>query len=246
MLDADDAWLPKRMEHLTTVGNSMGADFVADNVIKWDLVADREISVALDLPKPAQEISVVDFYENDHNFNFSNFSYALLKPILRRSFLEHKVIKYFENMRTGEDFVFYAEILLNNAKAILISNAYYLYSVPYTQNGKSPHTRSNYNFLEMVQASDALQERYKDQLDKRLEVSIAKRRNTVLQVHQANVARGYRGSKQLVRYFLYVGRKKPALVGSLFSRMLHEVPDTACSPRPGIRSTMSRDTLAPV
>jgi succinoglycan biosynthesis protein ExoO len=224
LLDADDAWLPERLERLTAVGQSTGADFVADNVILWDAIADRQVRIGLDLPKPVQEITTIDFFRNDHNFNFSNMSWALLKPLMRRSFIEAKNIYYHEELHQGQgdDFVLYANLLFNGAKAVVTSDAYYLYSLPTAPSGKSPHTRSKHNFHRILEAHDELAEKYKDRIDPALAAVMAERRNTVKLVHQANVAKQHRIAKEYLQYAVYVGTK-PDLVRGLFFRSLHKI-----------------------
>ncbi len=224
LLDADDAWLPERLERLTAVGRSANADFVADNVILWDAVADRKVRVGLDLATPVQEITTIDFFRNDHDFNFENFSWALLKPLMRRSFLESKTVYYHEDLHQGQgdDFVLYANLLFNGAKAVMISDAYYLYSMPVAPSGKSPHTRSKHNFQRILEAHDEIAEKYRDRIDPELAEVMAKRRNVVKLVHQANVAKQHRIAREYLQYALYVGTK-PDLVRGLFLRSLHKV-----------------------
>jgi succinoglycan biosynthesis protein ExoO len=224
LLDADDAWLPERLERLTAVGQSTGADFVADNVILWDAIADRQVRIGLDLPKPVNEITTIEFFRNDHNFNFSNMSWALLKPLMRRSFIEAKNIYYHEELHQGQgdDFVLYANLLFNGAKAVVTSDAYYLYSLPTAPSGKSPHTRSKHNFHRILEAHDELAEKYKDRIDPELAKVMTERRNVVKLVHQANVAKQHRIAKEYLQYALYVGTK-PDLVRGLFFRSLHKV-----------------------
>ena len=47
-----------------------------------------------------------------------------------------------KDMKIGEDFTFYIESLFNGAKLILINEAYYIYSMPSSPSGRSPHSRS--------------------------------------------------------------------------------------------------------
>ena len=220
LLDADDAWLPERLERLVAVGEAQSADFVADNIIEWDLFADKQVRLAITDLKPVQEIKTVDLFEHDHDFSFKLFSWGLLKPILRRSFLNGKQIRYVPTLRSAEDFTLYAEVLFNGAKAFLISAAYYVYSMPVPPSGKSRFTRSKHNFWPVVAMSDTLAEKYKDRIDPRLAAAMARRRKTWVLVQQANEARELRKSKRLAQYALYVGTK-PDLVRALFQNVLN-------------------------
>jgi len=223
LLDADDAWLPERLERLLAVGESGAADFVADNIVLWDLVAGKQVRVAIDDLEPAQQITATDLFEHDHDFEFRIFSWGLLKPILRKSFLDSKGLRYEQTMRSGEDFTLYAEMLLSGAKAFLISDAYYLYSLPSAPSGRSPHSRSKHDFSVVIAMSDVLREKYKDRIDARLAAAMARRRKTWTLIHEANVARGYRRSN-LAQYAWYVGTK-PDLVRALFGRVLGRAQD---------------------
>lgn len=224
LLDADDAWLPERLERLVPLGELEAADFVADNLVLWDLAEGRQVRLAIDGLPPVKEITALDLFQNEHDFNFRAFSWGLLKPILRRSFLLDKAVRYEERLRTGEDFPFYGEMLLNGAKALLTSDAYYLYSMPAAPSGELQHSRSNHNFEAMVKMCDVLQEKYKDRIDARLAAAMSNRRKTLELIHQANIARDYRRSNRLARYAWYVGTK-PDLVRALLFRVLDRMQE---------------------
>jgi len=40
LLDSDDAWKPGRLKRLSEVAGATSADFVADNLVMWDAVAE--------------------------------------------------------------------------------------------------------------------------------------------------------------------------------------------------------------
>jgi succinoglycan biosynthesis protein ExoO len=88
LLDSDDAWKPGRLERLSEVANATSADFVADNLVMWDLVADTQFKpFYYDLPEEQRQITLIDMFEADDNFNFSKTSFALMKPVYRREFI---------------------------------------------------------------------------------------------------------------------------------------------------------------
>ncbi|HEY1862721.1 MAG TPA: glycosyltransferase family 2 protein [Roseiarcus sp.] len=124
LLDSDDAWRPGRLKRLAGVANATSADFVADNLVMWDAVADKQIKPAyFELPERQKEITLLDMFRADDNFNFSKPSFALMKPIFRPKFLAEHKLEYNESMKVGEDFVLYVESLFNGAKIILIDEA---------------------------------------------------------------------------------------------------------------------------
>src|ERR1700721_716720 len=143
LLDADDAWKPGRLKRLSEVAGATSADFVADDLVMGDAVADGQFKPSyFELPEPQKQISLVDMFRADDNFNFSKASFTLMKPIFRRKFLTDHKLEYNEDMKVGEDFTFYIESLFNGAKVILINEAYYIYTMPSPPAGRPPHSRS--------------------------------------------------------------------------------------------------------
>src|SRR5271154_5885313 len=139
LLDSDDAWKPGRLKRLSEVASATSADFVADNLVVWDAVADAEFKPSYyELPEPQKQITLLDLFRADDNFNFSNATFSLMKPICRREFLVDHKLEYNETLKVGEDFVFFAESLFNKAKIVLIEEAFYIYSMPSGPSGRSP------------------------------------------------------------------------------------------------------------
>nr|MDP9128376.1 glycosyltransferase [Pseudomonadota bacterium] len=108
ILDADDFFLPGRIKGL--VYFAAEADLIADDL--WqapeDQVGDRRRLLGESLAGPRK----VGFKE----FVLSNISdprrqrgeLGFIKPLMRRSFLDDKAIRYQEHMRLGEDYELYA------------------------------------------------------------------------------------------------------------------------------------------
>ena len=218
LLDADDAWKPGRLEHLSEVARETSADFVADNLVMWDPVADAQFKPAyFELPEPQRQITLVDMFSADDNFDFSKASFTLMKPIFRRQFLAEHKLEYNESMKIGEDFTFYVESLFNGAKLILINEAYYIYSMPSSLSGRSPHSRSVQDVSKLSGLSDLMSQKYGDRIDARLQRAMDDFRRTMTLLHQSNVARTYRWSGQYAQYFAYLAAR-PELLRRLVSR----------------------------
>ena len=166
LLDADDAWKPGRLHRLSEVASATSADFVADNLVMWDAVPDRQFKSAYyQLSEPPKLITLLDVFRADDNFNFSKASFALMKPILRRKFLVEHKLEYNESMKVGEDFFFLTESLFNGAKVILIGEAYYIYSMPSAPSGRSPHSRTVYESSKLSNEAERLRQKYGDRID---------------------------------------------------------------------------------
>ena len=218
LLDADDAWNPGRLKRLSEVASATSADFVADDLVMWDAVADAQFKPSyFELPEPQKQITLVDMFSADDNFNFSKASFTLMKPIFRRKFLTEHKLEYNEDMKVGEDFTFYIENLFNGAKVILINEAYYIYSMPSAPSGRSPHSRSIQDVSKLPGVSDLMSEKYADRIDPTLKRAMDDFRKTFTLLHQSNVARTYRWSGQYAQYLAYLAAR-PELTRRLVFR----------------------------
>ena len=218
LLDADDAWKPDRLKRLSEVASATSADFVADNLVMWDPVVDAPYKPAyFELLEPQKQITLLDVFRADDNFYFSKASFTLMKPICRRKFLADHKLEYNESMKVGEDFFLLAESLFNGAKIILIEEAYYIYSMPSSPSGRSPHSRSVQDVSKLPGLSDLMSQKYGDRIDARLQRAMDDFRKTMTLLHQSNVARTYRWSGQYAQYVAYLAAR-PELARRLFSR----------------------------
>ena len=218
LLDADDAWKPGRLERLSEVASATSADFVADNLVMWDPVAQAQFKPTyFELPESQKQITLLDMFRADDNFNFSKASFTLMKPIFRRKFLAEHKLAYNESMKVGEDFNFYVEGLFNGAKLILIDEAYYIYSMPSSPSGRSPHSRSIQDISKLPDLSDLMTQKYGDRIDATLRRAMDDFRKTFTLLHQSDVARTYRRSGQYAQYITYLAAR-PELTRRLVCR----------------------------
>jgi succinoglycan biosynthesis protein ExoO len=218
LLDSDDAWKPGRLKRLSEVASATSADFVADNLVMWDPVADAQFKPSyFEVPESQKQITLVDMFSADDNFDFSKASFTLMKPIFSRKFLAEHKLQYNESMKVGEDFTFYVESLFNGAKLILINEAYYIYSMPSSPSGRSPHSRSVQDVSKLSGLSDLMSQKYGDRIDPTLKSAMDDFRKTMTLLHQSNVARTYRWSGQYAQYFAYLAAR-PELARRLLSR----------------------------
>jgi hypothetical protein len=218
LLDSDDAWKPGRLKRLSEVASATSADFVADNLVMWDAVADAQVKpFYYELPEPQKQITLLDMFLADDNFNFSKQSYALMKPILKRSFLTDNNIEYNENMKLGEDFTLLAESLFNGAKIIMIEESYYIYSMPHSPSGRSPNSRSVYRAGGLTELSGMIERKYPDRIDTVLKRAMRNYGQTMMLLHDSDVAREYRWKRKYTKYVAYLVAR-PELTRRLFFR----------------------------
>jgi succinoglycan biosynthesis protein ExoO len=215
ILDADDAWKPRRIEALTELGNETGADYVADNQVYYDAALETESKIGFVPRWPYKKISLEDVFENDL-IGVSEFTYSVLKPFIRKSFLKSKNIKYDENLRCGEDFVMTCEVLINGGVSVLTSEPLYIYTTRTgTLSGKSsPHSKTVHKFDVVIRASQEFMERHRGEVGPRLWAAHKRRQKQLLRLHLANQAREIRRDGRYGAYALFVA-SQPELVSWL-------------------------------
>jgi succinoglycan biosynthesis protein ExoO len=124
-LDADDVWLPERLERMLAVAD--GEDMVSDDQLIFLMSSDhRGRSKALSLLSShgltittPHRLKPLKFVEHD---------LGLLKPLMRRSFLTERELRYDADLKIGADFFLYLGFLLAGARWLQLPNGYYLYS----------------------------------------------------------------------------------------------------------------------
>jgi succinoglycan biosynthesis protein ExoO len=136
IIDADDAFAPGRLREMLTAAEERQLDFVFDQLVLYDAGARQETGLA-----PA----TIDQAHLDLRSLIRSerpgpvFRLGFLKPLIRRSFLESRDLRYREDVRLAEDFMLYAEALLKGARCELIATPGYVYT---TQVGQSSGDRS--------------------------------------------------------------------------------------------------------
>jgi succinoglycan biosynthesis protein ExoO len=124
LLDADDEWLPRRLERMLADGGE--ADVISDDVyiVRGSLVKPQEAVLWSLLQQQGltatgrRRISTLDLVE---------YSLALLKPIIKRAFIERHGLSYEPTLRIAQDFHLYFEILAAGARWVQLPQGYYLY-----------------------------------------------------------------------------------------------------------------------
>ena len=128
VLDADDTFLPMRLEMLLAAGAEFAADAVADNLIVMPLRPDAQPSLAFPSVRMRSEdaISIRQFVDTDRPAWGTRAS-GFIKPLVRRGFLLEHSLRYEESLYAGSDFAFYVQALLRGARLFYVPQAYYHY-----------------------------------------------------------------------------------------------------------------------
>lgn len=148
-VDADDACDPRRLATLCEIAQSQRADLIADNLQLYDAVAHTITATALPELLPDRVITIDTNALLDNCITArSKFDFGQLKVMMRRSFLLQHRLFYPEELRHGEDFILYANLLLAGARFVLIGHPYYLFTerVGRVSNQPSGLSRTKINF----------------------------------------------------------------------------------------------------
>ena len=118
VLDADDAWVPERLERLSPLLPE--ADVVTDDIVIEEagkrtrrLLASHGVRTTEPFPlRPA---------------DLARHGLGLLKPVFRRTFVRDHGIRYDGSLPVGSDFCFFVDLALAGARWIQVPDAYYIY-----------------------------------------------------------------------------------------------------------------------
>ena len=134
VLDADDAFLPERIERLLPLAERCGADLLADSLVERDFETGARLGTTCHRrrwrPPEGREVALADMLRHDRVDLPGRAKFGYLKPIVRRAFLQRTGVRYQPDLRVGEDLLFDFECVLAGGRFMLApSEALYLYSV---------------------------------------------------------------------------------------------------------------------
>ncbi|GLS23007.1 hypothetical protein GCM10007874_60270 [Labrys miyagiensis] len=140
LLDADDAWIPNRLELMLRVMKNRGLDMLADQLEIIEFESGKWHGPAFNSSwmTTAREISVEDFLQRDWPGYHYTRNLGLMKPLVRRRNIEDAGLRFDERLSLGEDALFYVCLMLAGARLGLIPDALYLYSVRPNSLSSSP------------------------------------------------------------------------------------------------------------
>jgi succinoglycan biosynthesis protein ExoO/succinoglycan biosynthesis protein ExoU len=135
VLDADDAFLPERIERLVPLAEAAGADLFADNLVERDFDTGARLGTVLPPGELAAAgsggtVGLAEMLRRDRVDLPGRAKIGYLKPIVRRDFLERSGVRYRPEIQVGEDLLFYFECVLAGGHfRFAPDEALYLYSV---------------------------------------------------------------------------------------------------------------------
>jgi succinoglycan biosynthesis protein ExoO len=177
VLDADDWYEPNRLEVLLKAAQKNNEDVVCDNLKIFDYIKDEVIEYTNNgLINKVMTLSAERFFRYDDPLRL--YPMGLMKPVVRKEFLQTHRIMYDANHRTGQDFIFLAEIILSGARALIVPGAYYVYvhRLSPTTRKISPHSRSGHDPNLIVRGCDEILQRYASSMTKEARFALERRR----------------------------------------------------------------------
>ncbi len=167
VLDADDAIDPTRLERLIGRAEANGVDMAADNLLYIDAGVQPEddpsafgtvLRAAFDPASQERIIGRRDLVAGADSFG--EFDFGILKPVVRRAFVQAHRIGYHEASRLAEDFTYLLTYFVAGGRCVLVSEPLYSWTMPFgtlsrrwTQTGAGAW---RYNYREALLANTQL------------------------------------------------------------------------------------------
>lgn len=134
VLDADDRYRPERLQTLVQAGIAHDAELVADNQLHIDAASQAVVRQAFTAPGAGRAIGLAELIA--HSDPAAAFDFGILKPMLRRGFIQESSIEYEPRARLAEDFYYLIGAFLAGARGWLVHAPLYEWTLPF-----SPTTR---------------------------------------------------------------------------------------------------------
>lgn len=131
LLDSDDEFLPTRLETLLSLAEARGLDAVADGLELVDFATGNNRGLAFDPTwlSPTNPITLSYMISRDWPGRYQCWSFGTMKPIFRRKIIEANKLRYDEDIKLGEDLLFYASLIMIGARFGVTPDHLYRYSV---------------------------------------------------------------------------------------------------------------------
>lgn len=210
VLDADDAWRPDRMEKLIGLAKAHDCDVVADNYVRFDDTAQTELAPVLPDNGVVSPLTAERFLDSEQPFGSVRF--GLLKPVIRRAFLNEHGLRYTTEIRYAEDFLLFMDLLLSGARGYLTNEPLYIYTLPQSPlTGRaSKGTRTAPKLADRAWLADQLIARYGEGASPAVQRALQRYRRSMIAIHEGQQA-----------HTLWIEGRRLAALGRVVAR-----PDT--------------------
>jgi glycosyltransferase involved in cell wall biosynthesis len=165
VLDADDAYHVTRLEQLIDGAEAAGTDMAADNLGFIDSGMPGKnggfgqiVRFGFDPARGDGIVTKSDMLRDSSSF--ADFDYGVLKPVIRRAFVQKHRLAYDETSRLAEDFSYLLLYFVAGGRLFLSARATYDWTMPFgalsrqwTQTGAGPW---RYDYRPAIVANNAL------------------------------------------------------------------------------------------
>ena len=208
ILDADDQYLPGRLQGLTKLGDQMQCAVVADNLLFDRGSASAHLPMFPNRgPTPAHfPITGPDFIRGNRLMH-SRYNYGFLKPLFNREFVVQHGIGYDEGIVVGEDYLFLLENLLCGGACLFSETPGYLYRIHEVSVSSQKLSRERIRL--MLEADERLLSRYV--LDGELALAQAERHRSLLDADAYVAMADGLKSRQFGTFLGHAARRPAAL-----------------------------------
>ena len=129
VLDADDEFMPNRLEAMVGEATGRDLDMLADNLAVRDFATRSLLGPAFPadwLSRPGL-VTFADLLERDMP-GLEHKMFGCAKPLMRRSFLTENDVTYRGDVWCAEDFLLYAQSILKGARFGMMNDTLYVYA----------------------------------------------------------------------------------------------------------------------
>jgi succinoglycan biosynthesis protein ExoO len=134
VLDADDRYLPTRLQTLVQAGETQGVDLVADNQLHTDDATGEIHRQAFTQPGPGRRVGMADFIR--HSDTTAPFDFGILKPMLRVDFIRRTGLAYHPTAKLAEDFYYLVDFFVAGGQGWLVHEPLYEWTLPFSPTGR--------------------------------------------------------------------------------------------------------------
>ena len=126
VLDADDLFLPERLETLCSLGERMHADLVVDDILISAFPSTKPLHRAFGFSGPDRPYTQEEYFRESRVFT-RKLASGYMQPLVRREFLERSGCRYDPDVRSGPDFLLSGQLFALRPTCYVTSYAGYLY-----------------------------------------------------------------------------------------------------------------------
>lgn len=185
VLDADDWYAPDRLAALLAAGDREEVELVADNQFLYDDGADCVVRAAFSERNGDRELNTRLFAASSNPY--ADFDFGMLKPMVRTDFIRRTGLRYRENAKLSEDFLYMVEFLAAGGRGFLLAEPRYYWRQAYgsisrrwTETGDGSW---RYNFLSAAAANADLLSSMRTQNQPELCRLLQRRMRAFLRLH---------------------------------------------------------------